>query len=123
MNIKKTKLALALTGALFLTLPMSQAFAHEKHCDIKETQLGESMKHMKSELRAYVKGFKKDDTEKMQRHASELIKLTDVAINETPMKINMMEHEGMPNMEDMDHSKMDMSEMKDMDHSKMDILK
>jgi hypothetical protein len=121
MNMKKTKLALALTGALFLTLPASQAFAHEKHCEIKETQLGETMKHIKSELRAYVKGFKKDDANKMQKHALELIKLTERAINETPMKIKMMGHKGMPNMEGMDHSKMDMADMKGMDHSKMDM--
>ncbi|PKG38538.1 copper resistance protein CopA [Psychromonas sp. Urea-02u-13] len=119
--MKKTKLALALTGALFLTLPVSQVFAHEKHCDIKETQLGETMKHIKSELRAYVKGFKKDDANKMQKHALELIKLTERAINETPMKIKMMGHEGMPNMEGMDHSKMEMADMKGMDHSKMDM--
>jgi len=120
MNIKKTKLAIALTGALFLTLPMSQAFAHEKHCEIKETQLGETMKHMKSELRAYVKGFKKDDTDKMQKHLNELLKLSEKANQYTPVKITQMNHE---NKKGMDHSTMDKKEMAEMDHSKMDMKK
>lgn len=119
MNIKKTKLALALTGTLFLTLPMSQAFAHENHCEIKETQLGETMKHMKSELRAYVKGFKKGDADKMQRHLDQLLSLSEKANQYTPAKIAQMNHEDMTDMDmkGMDHSKMD---MKGMDHSKMD---
>lgn len=125
MNIKKSKLALALTGALFLSLPMSQAFAHEDHCEIKETQLGETMKHIKSELRAYVKGFKKDDAQKMQKHLNELLMLSEKANQYTPVKIAQMSHD---NMKGMDHSKMDMKEMdhskmnmKEMDHSKMDM--
>jgi hypothetical protein len=117
MNINKTKLVLALTGSLFLAMPVSQVFAHEAHCEIKETKLGDTMKYMKSELRAYVKGFKSDDQDKMQKHLNELLKLSKQASQYTPVLITMNQHSDM-DMEGMDHSKMD---MKDMDHSKMDM--
>jgi len=117
MKIKKTKLALALTASLLLSLPMSQAFAHEAHCEIEETQLGETMKHMKSELRAYVKGFKKGNAEKMQQHLNELLALSEKANQYTPVKISKMHHEGMKKK---DQSKMDNDDMKEMDHSAMD---
>lgn len=120
MNIKKTKLAMALTGALFLSLPMSQAFAHEEHCEIKETQLGEIMKYMKSELRAYVKGFKKGDAKKMKKHLDELLKLNVMANKHTPAKISMMEHDGM-DMSEMDHRVMKSDDMSEMDHGKMKL--
>lgn len=126
MNIKKTKIAFALSGLIFLAMPLPSAFADEKHCDIKETQLGDTMKYMKSELRGYVKGFKGDDAEKMQLHLTELLKLSAMAEKHTPAKIkNMHEHEDMSHdgmaMVGMDHSKMkqDGSVMPEMDHSKM----
>ncbi|WP_193755497.1 copper resistance protein CopA [Psychromonas sp. psych-6C06] len=127
MNVKRTKIALLLSSTLFLSLPMSSAFAHEAHCEIKETQLGETMKHLKSELRAYVKGFKKGDQEKMQQHLNELLLLSEKAIQFTPVKIAQMDHEDMKGkgVPEMDHSKMNHGEMKskampEMDHSKMD---
>ncbi|GLS90244.1 hypothetical protein GCM10007916_13110 [Psychromonas marina] len=127
MNINKTKLVLALTGTLFLAMPVSQVFAHEAHCEIKETKLGDTMKYMKSELRAYVKGFKSDDQDKMQKHLNELLKLSKQASQYTPVLITMNQHSDM-DMKEMDHSKMDMKEMdhskmdmKGMDHSKMDM--
>uniref|UniRef100_UPI0004917BD2 hypothetical protein n=1 Tax=Psychromonas hadalis TaxID=211669 RepID=UPI0004917BD2 len=124
MNIKKTKLAITLTGVLFLSLPMSQAFAHQDHCEIKETQLGETMKYIKSELRAYVKGFKKGDRQKMQKHLDELLKLSVMANKHTPAKIMMMKPDGMKNrasddMSAMDHSSMKADDMSAMDHSSM----
>lgn len=122
MNMKKSKIALLLTGTLFLSLPMSQAFAHEDHCEIKETQLGETMKHLKSELRAYVKGFKKGDQEKMQRHLNELLQLSEKAVQYTPVKIAQMGHADMPAMDhsNMDHGDMESKSMPEMDHSTMD---
>jgi len=77
MIIKKTKLAIALVSALVFSLPMSQAFAHEDHCDIEDTELGDTMKYMKSELRAYNKAFDSEDQEGMQEHINELLKLSE----------------------------------------------
>ncbi|WP_019613106.1 hypothetical protein [Psychromonas ossibalaenae] len=137
MNIQKNKMALALSAVLLLSLPVS-AFAHEKHCEVKDTQLGDYMKYMKSELRGYVKGFKGGDQEKMQLHINELLKLSELAVNETPVKVKMlnddksamqgmdhsqMDHSDMADMKGMDHSQMahsDMVDMKGMDHSQMD---
>jgi len=121
MNIKKTKLALTLTGALFLALPISQAFAHESHCEIKDTELGDLMKYMKSELRGYVKGFKSNDQEKMQKHLNELLILSEKAHQLMPVTVAQMSHTNM-DMEAMDHGKMDHAnmDMKAMDHDKMD---
>lgn len=112
MNIKKTKITLILSGLIFLAMPLSSAFAHEQHCEIKETQLGDTMKYMKSELRAYVKGVKSDDAQKMQQHLNELLKLSSMAAEQTPVKIKNMHAAGM------DHQQMDMSTM---DHGDMDV--
>ena len=121
MNIKKTKLALTLTGALFLALPISQAFAHESHCEIKDTELGDLMKYMKSELRGYVKGFKSNDQEKMQKHLNELLILSEKAHQLMPVTVAQMSHTNM-DMEAMDHANMDHAnmDMKAMDHGKID---
>ena len=116
MTIKKIQRALILTSTLFLSLTMSQAFAKDGHCDIKETQLAGTMKHIKSELRAYVNEFKKGDQQMMQKHLNELLKLSEEAYQYTPQKIAEMHHGDMK----MDHSKMDMKTMPAMDHSKMD---
>lgn len=108
MNIKKTKIALALSGLMFLAAPLPSAFAHDKHCEIKDTPLGDTMKYMKSELRGYVKGVKGDDPQKMQQHLNGLLKLIAVAAEQTPVKIK--------NMQAMDHGDM---ESKAMEHSDM----
>ncbi|WP_372880592.1 hypothetical protein [Psychromonas sp.] len=120
MNIKKSKIVLALGGLIFLAAPLGSAFAHEQHCEIEDTQLGNTMKYIKSELRAYVKGFKNDDPQKMQQHLNELIKLSSIAAEQTPVKIKKMHDHDMP-MAEMDHSQMDMSGMAEMDHSQMDM--
>lgn len=114
MNIKKTKIALALGGLLFLATPFASALAHEKHCDIEKTQLGGAMKEMKSQLKGYVSAFKADDTEKMQAHLNALLKLSADSAKQTPMKVQSMHTD---NMDEMDHSQMDMAAM---DHDKMD---
>lgn len=90
MNIRKNKVALALSGLLFLSTPFSSAFAHEDHCEIKDTKLGDTMDYMKSELRAYTKSFKSDDTEDMKKHAGELLKLSAIAKDEVPVTIKYM---------------------------------
>lgn len=125
MNIKKTKIVLTLSSLIFLAIPLSSAFAHEKHCEIKETQLGETMKYMKSELRAYVKGFKSDDSQKMQQHLNELLKLSAMAAEQTPVKIKninaaSMDHQQM-DMSAIDHGDMDIKDMPTMDHSNMQM--
>jgi hypothetical protein len=107
MNIKKSKIALTLSGLLFLSVPFSSAFADENHCEMSETMMS-----MKNELRGYVKGFKGDDTNKMHQHMNELLLLSEKATNEIPESISAMP--------EMDHSKMDMKDMPEMDHSKMD---
>ncbi len=118
MNIKKSKIVLALGGLIFLAAPLGSAFAHEQHCEIEDTQLGNTMKYIKSELRAYVKGFKNDDPQKMQQHLNELIKLSSIAAEQTPVKIKKMHDHDMP-ISEMDHSQMDMSGMSEMDMSGM----
>jgi len=116
MTIKKTKLTLLLAGTLLFSLPISQAFAHADHCEIKDTELGDTMKYMKSELRAYVKGFKADDAKKMQKHLNELLMLSDRASQYTPVMITKMQHtdSDKSKMKEMDHAKMDMSAMSNM---------
>ncbi|TEW54686.1 hypothetical protein E2R68_08280 [Psychromonas sp. RZ22] len=104
MNMKKSKLVLALSGALFMTLPMNQAFAHDDHCEIKDTKLGDTMKYMKSELRGYTKGFKSADQKKMQRHLNELLKLSEQAGRMMPVTIAQL---GKGDLEKIDYSKMD----------------
>jgi hypothetical protein len=110
MNIKKSKIVLALGSFLFLSVPLSSAFADQKHCEMSGT-----MKSMKSELRGYVNSFKSDDAQKMQQHTNELLQLSEKAVNETPVNINVMK-----DMPEMDHSQMDMKDMPEIDHSKMD---
>ncbi|WP_028863064.1 hypothetical protein [Psychromonas aquimarina] len=118
MKTLKNRILPALSVVLFLSLPVS-AFAHEKHCEIKDTQLGDYMKYMKSELRGYVKGFKGQDQEKMQLHLNELLKLSELAVNETPVKIKMI-NDDKSAMQGMDHSQMDHGDMQGMEHSQMD---
>jgi hypothetical protein len=120
MNIKKSKIALTLSGLLFLSVPFSSVFADESHCEMSATMMS-----MKNELRGYVKGFKGDDTNKMHQHMSELLLLSEKATNEIPANISAMpamDHSKMDtkDMPEMDHSKMDMKDMPEMDHSKMD---
>lgn len=130
MKTKKTKLAVILSASLFLFTPFSTVSAHSEHCEIKETELGETMKHMKSELRAYVKGFKAEDPDKMQRHLNELLQLSEKANKLTPVTImqmghddsSEMDHSAMVAMSEMDHSQMIhgvTADMTEMDHSKM----
>ncbi|MEJ6080639.1 hypothetical protein MT391_19225 [Vibrio sp. 1-Bac 57] len=123
MNIKKSKIALTLSGLLFLSVPFSSAFADEDHCEMSATMMS-----MKSELVGYVKGFKGDDTNKMHQHMNELLMLSEKATDEIPANINAMpemDHSkmAMKDMPAMDHSKMDMKDMPEMDHSKMDHSK
>ncbi|MFT6984368.1 MAG: hypothetical protein ACJAT7_000155 [Psychromonas sp.] len=112
MNINKSKIALALGGLLFLATPFASALAHEKHCDIEKTQLGSAMKDMKSSLRGYVKAFKDDDSQRMQDHMNGLLKLSAIAAEQTPLKVQSMHADNMVNeemgMSDMDHGDMDM---------------
>jgi hypothetical protein len=124
MKIKKSKIALLLGSLLLLSMPLSSAYAHEDHCEIEDTQLGNMMKSMKSELRGYVKSFKADDPQKMQQHINELLTLNVMAAKQTPVKIKHMDSDGEMDhskisMDDMDHSEMGMGNMSDMDHSKM----
>tara|TARA_R110001583_G_scaffold38372_1_gene124030 strand:- start:813 stop:1436 length:624 start_codon:yes stop_codon:yes gene_type:complete len=123
MNIKKSKIALALGTLIFLAAPLSSAFADQKSCE-----MGGTMASMKSELRGYVKGFKGDDAQKMQQHMNALLQLSEKTIQKTPENMNAkagakMDHSkmDMKDMPEMDHSKMDMKEMAAMDHSKMDM--
>ena len=132
MNIKKSKIVLALGGLLFLSAPLSSAFACENHTEMQEMQQGDTMKSIKSELRGYVKGFKADDSQKMQQHLNELLQLSEKATKEIPEKIaamdvgNEMDHSQMNHadmmMPEMDHSQMDHGDMTmpEMDHSQMD---
>jgi len=92
MTLKKNKLAFSLLTALFFSLPISQTFAHEHHCDIKETELGNTMKYIKSELRAYNKGFDAEDKAEMKEHAGELVKLTAKAETLIPASIAITNH-------------------------------
>ena len=114
MNIKKSKIALALGTLIFLAAPLSSAFANQNNC-----QMGGTMASIKSELRGYVQGVKGDDVKKMQQHMNALLQLSEKATQVTPA----MDHSkmGMKKMAGMDHSKMDMKEMAGMDHSKMDM--
>lgn len=95
MNIKKTKIALALGALIFLAAPLTSTFADEKHNDMKEMQMGDTMQQIKNELRGYVEGVKSNDTQKMQQHLKELLKRSELP--------------------EMDHSKMDMKAMPSME--------
>jgi len=79
MNIKKSKIALALGTLIFLAAPLSSAFADQKNCE-----MGGTMASMKNELRGYVKGFKGDDAQKMQQHMNALLQLSEKTTQETP---------------------------------------
>lgn len=121
MKIKKNNRAISLSVLLFLSSPFSTVFAHSEHCEIKETELGETMKFMKSELRAYVKAFKSENMDNMQRHLDQLIQLIEKAEKLTPVSIMQLDHEQMDiNMAhktaEMEHSKMDHGEMSRPDH-------
>jgi hypothetical protein len=123
MNMKKTKIALALGGLIFLAAPLSSAFADEKHNEMKEMQMGNSMQDIKNELRSYVEGVKSNDPQKMQQHLNALLTLSELpamdhsTMDHSDMKMN---HADMANkaMPAMDHSTMDHSEMQ-MDHADM----
>ena len=122
MNIKKSKMALALSGLLFLSVPVASVLADQKHTDMKMMQQSETgtMKSIESELRGYVKAFKADNSQKMQQHIKKLLQLNEKASTEIPAKIYSMHPGGEMDHSQMDHSKMDMAEM---DHSQMDQSK
>jgi hypothetical protein len=124
MNIKKTKVALALGGLIFLAVPLSSVFADQKHNEMKEMQMDDSIPLIKNELRGYVEGVKNNDTQKMQQHLNELLTLSEMpAMDHSTMDHSemKMDHASMENgtMPAMDHSAMDDSEMK-MDHAGME---
>ena len=129
MNIKKSKITLALSSLLFLSLPLSSVFADENHHEAKEVQQIDTMTSIKNELRSYVESVKSDDSAMMQQHINKLLQLTDKASKEVPAKINAMHDASkidhskmdMKDMSAMNHSKMDMKDMPEMDHSKMDM--
>ena len=73
---------------------------------MQEMQQGDTMKSIKSELRGYVKGFKADDSQKIQQHLNELLQLSEKAMKEIPEKIAAMDVGN-----EMDHSQMDHSDM------------
>ena len=118
MNIKKSKIVLALGALLFLSVPLSSAFADQKHNEIKQTQMGGSMQHIKSELRGYVKGVKGDDAQKMQQHLDKLLTLSAMSTEQIPVYMsNMqgMDHASMANGDmEMDGASHDMSTMEGM---------
>tara|TARA_R110001583_G_scaffold11285_2_gene51344 strand:- start:18372 stop:19097 length:726 start_codon:yes stop_codon:yes gene_type:complete len=129
MNIKKSKIVLALSSLLLLSVPLSSAFADENHHGTKEMQQVDTMASIKTELRDYIKSVKADDSQMMQQHVTKLLELAEKANKEVPANItamstgSMMDHSkmDMKNMPEMDHSKMDMKSMPEMDHSKMDM--
>ena len=123
MNIKKSKIGLALSGLLFLSAPLSSVFADQKHNEIKQTQMGGTMQYIKSELRGYVQGVRSDDAQKMQQHLNELLTLSAMTANQAPVKMkNMpaaMNHEQM-GMSEMEHANMDSKEIAAIEHPNMD---
>jgi len=138
MNIKKSKIVLALGALLFLSVPLSSAFADQKHNENKEMPMGDTMQFIKNELRGYVQGVKGDDEQKMQQHLDKLLTLSAVPADQTPVKVKklpaamgheQMNHEQM-GMSEMEHANMDQGDMAmghsdmanddmKMDHSKM----
>jgi hypothetical protein len=124
MNIKKTKIALALGGLIFLAVPLSSVFADQKHNEMKEMQMDDSMPLIKNELRGYVEGVKNNDTQKMQQHLNELLTLSEMpamdhsAMDDSEMK---MDHAGMENgtMSEMDHGMSSMEGMSAAQHQHM----
>ena len=120
MNIKKNKLALALSCTVFLMTPLTNVFAQGSDDEMSMTmeQQSSTMQSIENELRAYVKAYKVDNTKNMQSHIASLIKLSRVAKTEIPVNMKM-DHATM-GMSGMDHSTIGMSEM---DHAKMDHSK
>jgi len=115
MNFNNTTRALALSGALFFTLPMSSVFANQASCEASANQPYHVLKQVKTELRGYVQAVKSDDQTSMQTHVNALLTLSEKA----NQSMTGMDHS---NMQSMDHSNMkgmDHSNMKEMDHSKM----
>jgi len=110
MNIKKSKIVLALGALLFLSVPLSSAFADQKNNENKQMQMGDTMQFIKSELHGYVKGVRSDDAQKMQQHLDKLLTLSAMSVEQRPVY--------MSNMQEMDHASMANGDMK-MDHSKM----
>ena len=118
MNMKQTKIALALGGLLFLSAPLSSAFADEKHNENKEMQMGNTMQYIKNELRGYVEGVKGDDAQMMQQHLDQLLKLSAMsAMDHSNMDHADMASDAMPAM---DHADMASDAMPAMDHANMD---
>jgi len=103
MHIKKSKIALALGALLFLSVPLSSAFADQKHNVIKQTQMGGTMQFIKSELRGYVKGVRSGDAQKMQQHLNKLLTLSAMTTEQIPVY--------MRNMQGMGHSTMTNGDM------------
>ncbi len=110
MNITKSKIALVLGALLFLSVPLSSAFADQKHNENKEMQMGDTMQFIKNELRGYVKGVKGDDAQKMQQHLDKLLTLSAMSTNQSADKIENMPAATMSH-EQMNHEQMGMSEM------------
>jgi hypothetical protein len=118
MNIKKSKVALALGASVFLAMPLSSALADQKHNDVKVVHMGDTMGFIKSELRGYVKGVRSDDGQKMQQHLNKLLTLSAMPVNQTvDMPAAMMDHEQM-GMSEMEHANMGQDDMA-IDHSNM----
>ncbi|ABM03192.1 hypothetical protein Ping_1371 [Psychromonas ingrahamii 37] len=114
MNIKKSKIALALGVSIFLAMPLSSALADQKYNDVKVVHMGDTMQFIKSELRGYVKGVRSDDAQKMQQHLNKLLTLSAMSANQSAAS---MDHEQM-GMSEMEHANMDQDDMA-MDHSNM----
>jgi hypothetical protein len=119
MNIKKSKIALALGVSIFLAMPLSSALADQKHNDVKVVHMGDTMQFIKSELRSYVKGVRSDDAQKMQQHLNKLLTLSAMSANQSAASMGH-EQMGMSAIEhaNMDHANMAAGDMK-MDHSNM----
>ncbi|MFT6926647.1 MAG: hypothetical protein ACJAZP_002266 [Psychromonas sp.] len=114
MNIKKSKIALALGALLFLSAPLSSAFADQKHNDVEMAEMGDTMAFIKSELRGYVQGVKSDDAQRMQQHLNKLLSLSAMPANQPAAS---MGHEQM-GMSEVEHANMEQDDMA-MDHSGM----
>ena len=123
MNFNKTTIALALSGTLFFTLPMTSVFANQATCELSASQPNNVIKQIKSELKGYVKGVKSADQATMQTHVNALLTLSETA-NQSMKGMDHSKMQGMDhsNMAGMDHSQMtemDHSQMTGMDHSQM----
>lgn len=133
--MNKTKMALVLSGLLFLSAPITSLFADQEHAQMKTMQASKTitMKSIERELRGYVKAFKADDFQMMQQHIDKLLLLDEKASEEIPAKIYAMNSGEMVHSQ-MDHSKMAMMDIEDsqmdmtdinhtqMEHNKMDMI-